>query len=112
MVQDHQGNHVATNFDLPEVTYELHLYTRIHMGHYTTRQSLHKSLGETHDERASAIVDRLKHKSGLDLLLRLVVLNLDGTHVQAVKGGFSTGHARPPRSKKLGAMISATTACP
>ena len=82
MVQDHQGNHVATNFDLPEVTYELHLYTRIHMGHYTTRQTLHKLLGETQDERARAIVDRLKHKSGLDLLLRLVVSNLDGLGVR------------------------------
>ena len=86
------------------------------MGHCTTHQTFHKSLGETQDERASAIVDRLKHKSGLDLLLRLVVSNLDGLgvriHVQAVKGGFSTGHARPPRSKKLGATISATTSCP
>ena len=82
MVQDHQGNHVATNFDLPEVTYELHLYTRIHMGHYTTRQTLHKSLGETHDERARAIVDRLKHKSGLDLLFCFVESNLDGLGVR------------------------------
>ena len=82
MVRDHQGNHAATNFDLPEVTYELHSYTIIHMGHCTTHQTFHKSLGETQDERASAIVDRLKHKSGLDLLLRLFVSNLDGLGVR------------------------------
>jgi hypothetical protein len=51
------------------------------MGHYTKRQTLHKSLGETQDERASAIVDRLKHKSGLDHLFPLFVSNLDGLGV-------------------------------
>ena len=52
------------------------------MGHCTTHQTFHKSLGDTQDERASAIVDRLKHKSGLDLLLRLFVLNLGGLGVR------------------------------
>jgi hypothetical protein len=58
------------------------IYTPEYTWDTTTHQtSLHRSLGETQDERASAIVDRLKNKSGLDHLLPLFVSNLNGLGV-------------------------------